>query len=373
MKFDTLAVHAGAKVDAQTGAVTPPIHLSTTFEHAPDGTTPQGYTYQRGGNPTQARLEAALCALEGGASALFCASGMAAGSSLLHALEPGSHVLMQDDLYHGFRTLVRDHFPRWQLEATWVDMTDVDAVAAALTPATRLVWAESPSNPLLKVIDIAAVAALAHRHDAALVIDSTFATPALQQPLALGADIVLHSATKYMGGHSDVMGGALVFARDDVRAATCRAAVSTLGFNASPFSAWLVLRGLRSLPVRIARHCANARAVAGFLEGHARVEAVHYPGLASHPQQALAARQMRDSGGMVGFRVAGGRDAALAVAGGLRLFVNATSLGGCESLVEHRASIEGVHAVSPENLLRLSVGLEDSDDLIADLAQALDA
>ncbi|HET6546076.1 MAG TPA: aminotransferase class I/II-fold pyridoxal phosphate-dependent enzyme [Rhodanobacteraceae bacterium] len=371
MKFDTLAVHAGAGTDAQTGAVVPPLHLSTTFEHAPDGAALHGFTYQRGDNPTQQRLETALALLDGGEKALFCASGMAAGTALLQTLTPGSHVLLQDDLYHGFRTLARDYFPHWSLAASSVDMTDPDAVAAAMKPATRLVWAESPSNPLLKVVDIEALAELAHARGAELVIDSTFATPVLQQPLALGADIVLHSATKYMGGHSDVVGGALVFAQDDERAAACRLVASTIGLNASPFAAWLVLRGLRSLPVRVERHCANARAVAGFLADHPRVEAVHYPGLATHAQHALAARQMRDFGGMLSFRVAGDRADTLAVAGRLRLFVNATSLGGCESLVEHRASSEGAHAVSPQNLLRLSVGLEHPDDLIADLAQAL--
>ncbi|MGA8277658.1 MAG: aminotransferase class I/II-fold pyridoxal phosphate-dependent enzyme [Rhodanobacteraceae bacterium] len=371
MKFDTLAVHAGAAIDAETGAVAPPLHLSTTFEHAPDGSAPHGFSYQRGDNPTQLRLEQALTALDGGAAALFCASGMAAGSTLLHAFPAGSHLLLQDDIYHGFRTLARDYFERWNLGVSSVDMTDLDAVRAALTPKTCLVWAESPSNPLLKVIDITALAELTHAHDAKLVIDNTFATPVLQRPLMLGADIVLHSATKYMGGHSDVMGGALVFRQDSELVATARLVSSTIGFNASPFAAWLVLRGLRSLPVRIERHCANARAVAEFLERHARIEAVHYPGLASHPQHALAARQMRDFGGMLSFRVNGGRDAALDVASHLCLFVNATSLGGCESLVEHRASVEGAHPVSPANLLRLSVGIEDKEDLIADLAGAL--
>ncbi|MGA9421252.1 MAG: aminotransferase class I/II-fold pyridoxal phosphate-dependent enzyme [Rhodanobacteraceae bacterium] len=372
MKFDTLAVHAGAAIDSETGAVTPPLHLSTTFEHAPDGSAPRGFTYQRGDNPTQLRLEQALTALEGGAAALFCASGMAAGSTLLQALPTGSHLLLQDDIYHGFRTLARDYFERWGLGVSSVDMTDLDAVRAALAPNTRLLWAESPSNPLLKVIDIAALAELARAHDARLVIDNTFATPALQRPLTLGADIVLHSATKYMGGHSDVMGGALIFRQDSDLAATARLVSSTIGFNASPFAAWLVLRGLRSLPVRIERHCANARAVAQFLEGHLRIQAVHYPGLESHPQHALAARQMRDFGGMLSFRVNGGRAAAIEVASRVHLFVNATSLGGCESLVEHRASVEGAHPVSPANLLRLSVGLEDSEDLIDDLAAALD-
>ncbi|MGA9343031.1 MAG: aminotransferase class I/II-fold pyridoxal phosphate-dependent enzyme [Rhodanobacteraceae bacterium] len=373
MKFDTLTVHAGAAVDAETGALVAPLHLSTTFEHEPDGSARQGFTYQRGDNPTQCRLEHALAALDSGDAAVFCASGMAAGTALLQAIPAGSHVLLQDDIYHGYRTLARDYFERWRLRVSSVDMTDLDAVRTAIDPRTRLVWAESPSNPLLKVIDIAGLATLARDHEARLVIDSTFATPALQQPLTLGADIVLHSATKYMGGHSDVMGGALVFAENGEFAAACRLVRSTIGLNASPFAAWMVLRGLRSLAVRIDKHCANARVVAEFLAGHSQVESTHYPGLASHPQHALARRQMRDFGGMLSFRVLGGRDAALAVAGRLRLFTNATSLGGCESLVEHRASVEGAHPVSPSNLLRLSVGIEDPADLIDDLAHALDA
>ncbi len=370
-RFDTRAVHSGAEVDPGTGAVAPPLHLSTTFEHAPDGTPRAGFEYQRGNNPTQARLETALASLDGGADALFLASGIAAGTALLHGLPAGSHVLMQDDVYHGFRTVAREYAPRWSLTVSSVDMTDLDAVRAALRPQTRLLWAEAPSNPLLKVADIAALSVLARGSGARLVVDSTFATPALQRPLELGADVVLHSATKFMGGHSDVMGGALVFARADDLADASRHARSAIGLNASPFAAWLVLRGLRSLPVRMQRHSASASTLAGFLESHAAIEAVHYPGLASHPQHAVAVRQMRACGGVLSIRVRGGRSAALAVAGRLELFINATSLGGCESLVEHRASIEGAHAVSPGNLLRLSVGLEDVDDLIADLDRAL--
>lgn len=371
MKFDTLAVHAGAEPDAQTGALSPPLHLSTIFEHAPDGSLPHGLIYQRYDNPTQQRLESALAALDGGNRALFFANGTAAGATLLQALPVGVHVLMHEDLYHGYRALAAQYFPRWGLTHTVVDMTQPEKVRAAITPDTALLWMESPSNPLMTVIDIAILAQLAHGANARLLVDSTFATPCLQRPIALGADIVLHSASKYLGGHSDVLGGALIFAEDDELAASCFELRKTLGASASPFAAWLTLRGLRSLPARMRAHCANARRVAEFLAAHPSTERVHYPGLPTHPNHALATRQMRDYGGMLSIELGGGREAALAAAGKLKLFINATSLGGCESLIEHRASLEGAHPVSPQNLLRLSIGLEDADDLIADLAQAL--
>lgn len=372
MKFDTLAVHAGAEPDVQTGALSPPLHLSTTFEHAADGSLPHGLIYQRYDNPTQQRLESALAALDLGKRALFFANGTAAGAALLQALPAGAHVLMHEDLYHGYRALAEQYFPRWGLSHTVVDMTQPDKVRAALTTGTALLWMESPSNPLMTVIDIAAIARFAREANARLLVDGTFATPCLQQPIALGADIVLHSASKYLGGHSDVLGGALIFAADDELAASCFELRKTLGASASPFAAWLTLRGLRSLPARMRVHCANARRVAEFLAVHPSIERVHYPGLSTHPNHALATRQMRDYGGMLSIEVRGGREAAFAAAGRLKLFINATSLGGCESLIEHRASLEGAHPVSPQNLLRLSVGLEDADDLIADLARALD-
>ncbi|MDE1958607.1 MAG: aminotransferase class V-fold PLP-dependent enzyme [Xanthomonadaceae bacterium] len=371
MRFETLAVHAGAEPDPETGAVTPPLHLSTTFEHAPDGSLPHGLLYQRYDNPTQQRFEQALTALEGGARTLLFATGMAAGTTVLQALPAGAHVVMPDDVYHGYRALLQHYGQRWGLHFAFVDLADPDATRAALRPDTRLIWAESPSNPLLKISDIAALAALAHGAGAQLLVDSTFATPCLQQPLALGADIVLHSATKYIGGHSDVMGGALVFRADAALAAECWNLRKLAGASASPLAAWLCLRGLRSLPARMAWHGRNAGAVAAALAAHPQVERVHYPGLATHPQHALAARQMRAFGGMVSFEVRGGRESALAVASRLRLFVNATSLGGCESLVEHRASVEGAQPTSPPGLLRLSVGLEHADDLVADLQRAL--
>lgn len=372
MRFQTLAVHAGGEPDAETGAVAPPIHLATTFEHAPDGSRPDGLQYQRADNPTQRLLETALSALEGGSHALFFGSGVAAGSALLHSLARGSRVIVARDLYSGFRMLFSQLAERWDVLVEWCDLTDLDTVAKALQRPAALLWAETPSNPLLRISDIAALARLAHAAGARLMVDNTFATPALQQPLTLGADVVLHSATKYMGGHSDVMGGALIFA-DDALYADARKARELIGLNASPFAAWMVLRGLRSLSARMAMHCANAQRVAAALMAHPRVEAVHFPGLAKHPGHAIAAAQMREFGGMLSFQVRGGREEALRVAGRLRLFINATSLGGCESLVEHRASVEGPQPTSPQNLLRVSVGLEDADDLIDDLLRALDA
>lgn len=370
MHFQTIAVHAGGEPDAETGAVVPPIHLATTYEHAPDGSRADGLQYQRADNPTQRRLESALAALEGGRHALFVGSGIAAGSALLHSLPRGSRVIVARDLYAGFRSLFTQLAERWDLQVQWCDLTDLDAVARALQHPAALLWAETPSNPLLRVSDVATLAGMAHAAGARLLVDNTFATPALQQPLALGADVVLHSATKYMGGHSDVMGGALVFA-DDTGYAECRHARELIGLNASPFAAWMVLRGLRSLPARMAMHCANAKRVAAALTEHPKIDAVHFPGLGNHPGHAIAAAQMRDFGAMLSIQVHGGRDDALRVAGRLRLFINATSLGGCESLVEHRASVEGENPTSPLNLLRLSVGLEDADDLIEDLLQAL--
>lgn len=371
MRPETVAVHVSAEVDAQTRAVAPPIHLSTTFEHPADVTELQGYLYGRYANPTQDRAEAALAALDGGACALAFASGMAAGAALLQNLPQGSHVLLADDTYFAFRKLADTWFARWGLTHSLVDMSNPAAVRAALRPNTRCLWAETPSNPLLKVSPVAALAAIAREAGALLVVDATFATPMLLQPLTLGADVVLHSTTKYLGGHSDVTGGALIFARNDALAQAVRETRKILGAIANPFASWLVLRGIRTLAPRVAWHCRNAQAVAAFLDAHPRVSAVHYPGLASHPQHAIARAEMRDFGGMLSFEVAGARADAIRVASRLKLFINATSLGGFESLVEHRESVEGPGSPTPPTLLRLSVGLEHAEDLVADLAQAL--
>jgi cystathionine gamma-synthase len=368
----TLAVHAGAQADPETGAVAPPIHLSTTFRHGPAGERIAGYEYQREGNPTQDRLETALAALEGGAAALAFASGMAAMTGLLESLPAGARVLIPDDCYSGLRFLAQEFLPERRIEAIALDMTDIAAVERACAQRPAMLWVETPSNPRMRISDIGALAALAHAHGTLLACDNTFATPVLQQPLALGADVVLHSTTKYFGGHSDVLGGALVFARRDrlFDAAMHRRHIT--GSVPSPFNAWLLLRGCRSLPARMAWHCANARKVAEFLAAHAAIERVNWPGLPTDAGHAIASRQMRDYGAMLSIGMRGGREAALAAAGKLRLFTNATSLGGYESLVEHRASVEGANPVSPQNLLRLSVGLEHPDDLVADLAQALE-
>jgi cystathionine gamma-synthase len=372
MHFETIAVHAGAEPDPATGAVAPPIHLSTTFEHGPASEDPFGYHYVRDDNPTQARLEMALAALEQGEAALVWASGMAATGAYLQALPPGSHVVFPDDMYYANRVIARDLFPRWGLASTAVDGSDLAAIEAAMTPRTRLVWAETPSNPLMKIVDLAALAELAHARGAELLVDGTFATPALQQPLTLGADVVLHSTTKYIGGHSDVQGGALVFKRKDEMFQRLVDLRSLLGAVASPFNSWLVLRGLRTLAVRVERQSATAVALASALEGHPRLAAIHYPGLPSHRGHPVARRQMRAFGGMLSLQVKGGREGALGVASRVRLFLNATSLGGVESLIEHRASSEGPGSATSEDLLRISVGLEHPQDLIDDLRQALD-
>jgi cystathionine gamma-synthase len=371
-RFETLAVHAGGEPDPATGAVAPPIHLATTFEHGPESEHLHDYYYIRQGNPTQARLETALSAVEGGECALAFASGLAAAAAAMQALPAGSHVLVADDGYYDVRTIATEFLPRWGCAATLVDVTDLDAARGALRPETKLVFIESPSNPLMKIADIAALAEISHRAGAALLVDSTFATPALQRPLEQGADIVLHSTTKYLGGHSDVQGGALIFKKAGEWATQAAHVRKVLGGVASPFGSWLVLRGLRSLSCRVERHSANALALARALEAHPAVEGVHYPGLESHPAHAVAKRQMRAFGGMLSFRVRGGRSAAVRVVSRLKLFTVATSLGGTESLIEHRASSEGPTSKTPDNLLRVSVGLEHEADLMDDLRQALD-
>lgn len=368
----TVAVHAGNESDPATGAVAPPIHLATTFRHGPAGERIAGYEYQREGNPTNDRLREALKALEGGEEALTFASGMAAMTTLLESLPANARVLFPDDCYSGLRMLFGEFLPERGIAVETVDMADLDAVRAACAKPLSLLWIETPSNPLLKISDIASLAGIGHAAGALVVVDNTFATPLLQRPLALGADVVMHSTTKYFGGHSDVLGGALVFAKHDALARKVAHRLHVTGAVLAPFSAWLTLRGCRSLGARMAMHCANARKVAEFLAAHPAVERVNWPGLPSHPGHAVAAKQMRDFGAMLSVELRGGRDAALAVAGRLRIFTNATSLGGCESLVEHRASVEGPNPRSPQNLLRVSVGLEDGDDLVADFRQALD-
>lgn len=371
MRIETVAVHAGHGIDAATGAVTPPIHLSTTFERGPEGTFPHGYSYSRSHNPTRAALEACLAALEGGAAAAAFSSGSAATMTVFQALAPADHVIAPHDAYHGTGILLREVFAPWGLHTTFVDMTDPAQVKGALRPNTRLVWVETPSNPLLKVTDIARIAEIAHEVGARVVCDNTWASPVCQRPLELGADMVMHSTTKYLGGHSDVLGGALIARTEDEFFQRVRRLQTAGGAVPSPFECWLVLRGVRTLPVRVRAQTEGAMAVAAFLSTHPRVEAVHYPGLEAHPGHAVAKRQMRGFGGMLSFQVRGGQAEAMDVAARLQLFTRATSLGGTESLIEHRASIEPPGTRTPQNLLRVSIGLEHPEDLIADLRAAL--
>ncbi|MDB4914299.1 MAG: metB [Gemmatimonadetes bacterium] len=371
MRIETLAVHAGHSVDPATGAVTTPIHLSSTFERDPDGGYCAGHVYSRTSNPNRDALETALASLEGGAAAIAYATGSAATLAVFQSLKPGDHVVAPHDAYYGTLRQLREIFGVWGLETDVVDMTDLDAVERTIRPTTKIVWAETPSNPLVNIVDIARLAELAHSVGARCVVDNTWSTPVLQRPLELGADVVMHSTTKYLGGHSDLLGGALITRVDDEFVERLRLIQKVGGAVPSPFDCWLLMRGIRTLPWRMRAHCANARVVAAFLESHAAIEAVHYPGLASHRSHAIAARQMSDFGGMMSIQVRGGENDALGLTRRLQLFTRATSLGGTESLIEHRASVEGAATLAPPNLLRVSIGLEHPDDLIEDLEQAL--
>ena len=371
MRIETLAVHAGHATDPTTGAVTMPIHLSTTFEREPDGSFRSGHIYSRSSNPNRQALESCLAQLEGGASAIAYGSGSAATLAVFQALAPGDHVLVPDDVYYGTLRQLNEIFGGWGLLSDQVDMTDLAAVRRAIRPSTRVLWVETPSNPLVRIVDVARLVELAHAAGARCVVDNTWATPILQSPLALGADVAMHSTTKYLGGHSDLLGGALIVRDDDDFAARLRTAQQLGGAIPSPFDCWLLLRGIRTLPWRMRAHCANARAVAAYLSSHRKIEAVHYPGLPGHPGHEIAARQMRDFGGMLSIQVGANAEEAMAFTGRLKLFTRATSLGGVESLIEHRASIEGAATRAPANLLRISVGLEHPDDLIADLREGL--
>ena len=371
-RIETVAVHAGRRVDPVTGAVTPPIHLSTTFERDADGGYSREFDYSRERNPNRRSLEECLAALEGGSEALAFSSGMAACSAVLQCLEPGDHLVVFEDVYYGLRRLLADVYPKAGLAVTFVDMTDLAALESAMRPETRLVWFETPSNPLMKVVDLAGVAEIARRSKAISVCDSTFATPVIQRPLELGIDMVMHSTTKYLGGHSDVMGGSLATLHDNYLFERARKIQKFGGAVPSPFECWLTLRGISTLPYRMRGHCEGAMRVARRLESHPAVERVHYPGLESHAGHGVASRQMRGGfGGMLSFQVKGSKPEAMAVAAGTRIFTRATSLGGPHSLIEHRASVEGPSTKTPQNLLRLSIGLEHPADLIADLGQAL--
>jgi cystathionine gamma-synthase len=369
--IETLAVHTGAAVDPATGAVTPPIHLSTTFERQPDGGYTDGFVYSRTDNPSRRSLEACLTTLESGAGAAAFASGLAASSAVLSALRPGDHLLLAEDIYYGIRAIAHQLLEPWGLRSTSVNMTDLDAVRSAITPETRMIWVETPSNPQLLITDIAALAGIAHDSGALLACDNTWSSPVITRPLKLGADVVVHATTKYLGGHSDLTGGIVIVRERGPFFDRVRLNQNIGGAVPSPFDCWLLLRSIRTLPWRVRAHSANAAAVAGALDGHPAIERVNYPGLASHPGHAIAARQMDSFGGMLSIHVRGGQESALELTRRVRLWTRATSLGGVESLIEHRFSVEGPTSPTPPDLLRLSAGLEHPDDLVADLLQAL--
>jgi cystathionine gamma-synthase len=373
MEFETRAIHVGQEPDPTTGAVVVPIFQTSTYRQPAVGEH-LGYEYSRTGNPTRSALEECLASLEGSDRALAFASGMAATDAVLRLLDPGDHLVLADDVYGGTFRLVDRVLTRFGVTYETADFTDLDAVRAAIRPGTALIWAESPSNPLLKILDLAALAELAHEHDARLVADNTFATPYLLRPLDLGADLVVHSTTKYLGGHSDVVGGAVCC--DAATAEQLAFLQNAAGAVPGPFDCWLTLRGIKTLGVRMDRHCANAAAVARFLHQHPRVPRVRYPGLPDDPGHEVASRQMRDYGGMVSFHVEGGVEEAERVATGTDVFFLAESLGGVESLIEHpgvmtHASVAGSPLEVADDLLRLSVGIEHVDDLISDLERAL--
>ena len=379
MRIETLAVHAGHAIDPATGAVSSPIYLSTTFERDVEGTYSRGFMYTRNNNPNREALEHGVSVLEGGEAAAAFGSGTAAAVALFQALAPGDHVLAHVDAYYGTSRLLREIFLRWGLQADFIDMSNLDEVKNALRPQTKLAWAETPSNPLLKIVDLAAVAEIVRGVNALCVCDNTWA-PVLQRPFELGSDLILHSTTKYFGGHCDVAGGIVIVKKDSEFFQRIRGIQYSGGAVPSPFDCWLILRGMRTLPWRMRAHSENAMKIAEFLAQHRKVARVHYPGLRSHPGHEIARRQMsirstkapdKLFGGMLSFEVKDGRDAAMSVAAKTKIFTRATSLGGVESLIEHRASIEGAGTTSPEGLLRLSIGLENADDLIEDLDQAL--
>ncbi|WP_371498827.1 cystathionine gamma-synthase [Kitasatospora sp. NBC_00374] len=374
--FETLAIHAGQEADPQTGAVVTPIYQVSTYKQDGVGGLRGGYEYSRSANPTRTALEECLAALEGGSRGLAFASGLAAEDTLLRTvLKPGDHIVIPNDAYGGTFRLFAKVLTRWGVDFSVANMQDLATVREQLRPNTRAVWVETPSNPLLGIADLAGLAEIAHGAGAILVVDNTFASPYLQQPIALGADVVVHSTTKYMGGHSDVVGGALVAAEAGLGEELAYHQ-NAMGAVSGPFDAWLVLRGIKTLGVRMDRHSSNAEKIVELLSGHAKVSQVLYPGLPEHPGHDIAAKQMKAFGGMVSFRVAGGEEAAVEVCNRAKLFTLGESLGGVESLIEHpgrmtHASVAGSALEVPADLVRVSVGIESIDDLLADLQQAL--
>ena len=375
--FDTIAIHAGQEFDPTTGAVIPPIYQTSTYVQESIGHLRGGYEYSRGGNPTRTALETLLAALEGGKHGLSFASGLAAEDTILRALlAPGDHIVLGNDVYGGTHRLINRVHGAWGILNSTVEMSDLAAVEAAIIPGkTKILWVETPSNPLMKVCDIAALAEIGHRYGVTVIVDNTFASPALQQPLAFGADVVVHSTTKYLGGHSDVLGGALIINNDEL-AEQAQFLQFAAGPVSAPMDAWLTVRGIKTLSVRMDRHCSNAQAIAEHLLGHPAIEAVYYPGLPTHPGHELAKKQMSGFGGMLSISFVGGAAAARAFAESTQLFQLAESLGGVESLVNYpsemtHASVRGTELEVADNIIRLSVGIEDVADLIDDIDRAL--
>jgi cystathionine gamma-synthase len=371
MNFDTLALRATHQPDSVTGSVVPPLYLSTTYARNEANELPADFIYSRPNNPTREALEKALAMLEGGVTGMAFGSGQAATMTLFQALAPGDHVLLSTDAYYGTPALLEQVFHPWGLTYSRVDMNDLAAVQASIHENTRVVWCETPSNPLLQITDLLLVSQMAHEVGAICVCDNTWATPVLQRPLDLNCDVVMHSTTKYLSGHSDVLGGALIFKHDNEFTQRVRQLQGLSGAVPSPFDCWLVSRGIKTLGVRVRAQSLTAQAIASFLADHPAVENVHYPGLPSHKSYALAQQQMNGPGAMLSVQVKGGAKEAIRFIGKLTLFTRATSLGGVESLIEHRASSEGPNSTTPKNLLRISVGLEHVEDLLDDLAQAL--
>jgi cystathionine gamma-synthase len=372
MKKETQAIHATNLVDETAGAIATPIFLSTTFARDTDGSYPKGHMYSRNSNPNRDALEKGLAVLEGGAKAFAFASGLAAVSGVFQCMKSGDHVLMPAVGYYASMKLAEEIMGPWGLQMTQVDMEDLEAVQAAIQPNTKLIWVETPANPLLGISDIQAICTLAHSHGIFVGVDNTIATPILQNPISLGADIVMHATTKYIGGHSDVLGGAIIMREENDWSARLKRVQILMGATQNPLDCYLLARGLKTLPLRMREHSASALTLAQRLEKHIAIEKVHYPGLISHPQHELAKRQMPNGfSGMISIQIKGDEANARKVASKLKLFQQATSLGGVESLVEHRRSIEGPDSKTPGNLLRLSVGLEHVDDLWEDLDQAL--
>lgn len=372
MKKETIAVHGSHLKDETAGAIAAPVFLTTTFERALDGTYPKGHMYSRNSNPNRIALEKGLAALEGASRGFAFGSGLAAVNAVFQCLKSGDHILMPEVGYYASYKLAEEILGPWGLEVTQVDMTDLAKVEKAVQKNTKLIWAETPANPMLSITDIKGLASIAQKHKLKLGVDNTLGTPVLQNPIALGADIVMHATTKYIGGHSDIMGGAVLLKEDDEWAKRIERVQILMGATPNPLDCYLLARGLKTLPLRMREHSANALELAKRLEKHPKVEKVHYPGLESHPQHALAKAQMPQGfSGMIALQVKTGEKETREMAGKLQIFQQATSLGGVESLVEHRKSIEGPQSTTPGNLLRFSIGLEHVDDLWADLEQVL--